>query len=217
MEDRSTWDGNVKLDKVIDPETGETALAVSALTLYIYKPNNPMDRSLLHLKHVKDFKVYACPGAVFNPEYIPIGCDSVLVDKIDPNVPGRIRVPKGRWDTWQIITQNRWFFSKLVAHWLDANEIIYWSKDDAIVDLSNNELDVVLINYLHDKCGPNLSHNKFTADKDCWTMMFDMFKYDIPFPNLQYNDIEIPDSIIGTEFWEKYHENFIGNPGYVAP
>lgn len=218
VQDRSTWEGNVELGPITDPRTGEPALAVSSLTLYIDEPSNPMGKSLLDLEYLRDFKYFACPGAVFNPHFIPIGCDSLTVDKIDPNEGGYIKVPGGKWYTWAEIFDYNWLFSKLIVHWVDTREITFLATDDAKVDLSYNQLDVALINYINEICGPNLSHNKFTADKDCWSLLMELGnRPDLPFPNLQYNEIEIPEDLLGTEFWINHHEYFIGNPGYIAP
>ncbi len=223
----STWKGSVRLDTVIDEKTGEKALAVGGLTLYIYEPakiydgiiyDSPMDPKLLDLKHVKEFKVYACPDACFKPEYIPIGCESILVEKIDPEVPGFIKVfdessKKKSWDTIGLMASHSWYFRKFVVHGLDINYFNVSLVDDSLVDVSNNQLEgQVSGNMIIFSTQPNLSHNKYT--KFDWKLWGNNY-YIVP--NLQYNEIPIPEEILETEFWARNHECFIGNPGYVAP
>lgn len=216
--DRSTWKGSIGLDTIINPEDGKPYLAVSELTLYIFEPspNSPMDNALRRLEHVRDFKVYACPGATFMPKCIPIGCDSILVDKIDPSVPGYINVPGNRWDTSSEMMKHDWVFSKVVIHWLDINYLDYVVYYTAIEDNSYNQLsgnvDVIngrMVNKV------NLSHNKYTGMMSGWDFWLDVS--DLNVPNVQYNEIPIPEEILDTDFWRKNHECFIGNPGYQPP
>ena len=211
MTDRSSWKGNIELDTIVDPDTNTPYLVVGALTLYITEPSDPMDGYLGLLKNVRDFKLYACPGATFRPGCIPYGCDSVLVDKIDYNVPGYINVVDRKWNTVRDLPA----FDKIVAHWLDVNYFdarVYYTS---IVDISNNQLDGNVDTQLRRFVIPvNLSHNKYTGLDGGWeTWMSDNYEL----PNLQYNDIPIPEEILDTDFWRENHERFIGNPGYQAP
>ena len=133
------------------------------------------------------------------------------MDKIDYNVPGYINVVDRKWDTVRDLPA----FDKIVAHWLDVNYFdarVYYTS---IVDISNNQLDGNVDTQLRRFVIPvNLSHNKYTGLDGGWeTWMSDNYEL----PNLQYNDISIPEEILDTDFWRENHERFIGNPGYQAP
>ncbi|MBD5219880.1 MAG: hypothetical protein HDS72_06555 [Bacteroidales bacterium] len=215
MADRGSWKGSIELDTIIDPETEEAALTVGALTLYIPEPSNPMTSWLCRLTNVRDFKLYACSGATFVPELLPTGCDSILVDKINPDEDGYINVTYQNWDIAREMDRLNWAFSKVVVHGLDITTINYACYLDAIIDLSGNQLEgCVDASFGRLAHRANLSHNNYT-----W-MMSDWAYWDSDFvnvPDLQYNDIPIPQEILDTDFWRENHERFIGNPGYQAP
>lgn len=215
VSDRSSWKGSIELDTIIDSETDEAALTVGALTLYIPEPADPMNEWLLRLQNVRDFKLYACPEATFIPECIPIGCDSILVDKIDSTMPGYIKVPNKRWDTATYMYLNNWIFSKIEIHNLDINFINFWASLTGTVDLSGNCLEGRVDQAMGDfQYKVNLSHNNYTEMMGTWKY-WESGRYNVP--DLRYNDIPIPEEILATDFWRKNHELFIGNPGYQAP
>lgn len=215
VSERSTWDGSITLDTIVDETTEQAFLVVSALTLYIPQPSNPMDSWLKELRHLRTFHLYACTDATFVPDFIPIGVDTLKVDKINPNESGYIKVPSKRWDTADDMDDYRWAYSKIAVHGLDISYINISVYYDALIDLSNNllnkEVDIIY-SYFINKA--DLSHNKYTGLSGGWN--FWMFE-DRNIPNLQYNEIPIPEEILATDFWSKNHELFIGNPGYQAP
>ena len=213
--DRSSWEGSIRLDTLVDEETGTAVLTVGALTLYIPEPSNPMNTALTQLRHVRDFKLYACPGAIVQPGCTPIGCDSILIDKIDPQASGYIKVYDQVWDISTYMQAVGWGFDKVVIRGTDINFINFIVDYNAVIDLSNNLLDGN-VDYIMGRFTNrvNLSHNKYTglgAGWDNWVY------FECNVPNLQYNDIPIPEWVLDTDFWQKNHECFIGNPGYKAP
>ena len=217
VEDKSTWNGSIVLDTVIDPDTDEPCLAVGALTLYIVEPDkySPMNGWLSRLKNVRDFKLYACSDATIDPRCLPIGCDSILIDKINPEEPGYINVTNNEWDIANKMISNSWTFSKVIIHWVNVAQMNYMVYYSAIQDLSNNQLagEVDAIEGRFEN-RVNLSHNKYTKLMSGWEYWDSDF---VNVPDLQYNDIPIPQEILDTDFWRENHERFIGNPGYQAP
>lgn len=215
MADRGSWKGSIELDTIFDFEIDRKVLIVSALTLYIPEPGQQevMTNWISELEHVKSFKLYACPGAIVNGGCVPTGCDSVLIDKINPDSQGYINVvPDGIWYVTGM-SPDRWLFSKLTIHGTDMQYISAILKYDAIVDLSNNQLkDDVGVMFENLLYTANLSHNQFTGFDYGWETW-----YNRTIPNLQYNEIQIPEEMLGTDFWRENHELFIGNPGYQAP
>ena len=60
-----------------------------------------------------------------------------------------------------------------------------------------------------------MSYNRYTNMEGGWE---GLGAQDMVVPIVQYNLIDnIPKDILKSSSWKKYHENFMGNPGYVAP
>lgn len=221
-EDMSTWKkAGIELDTITDEESQQSYLAVVSITLYLTHKNDFTPEALLSLGCLKDLKVYACAGSYFNGRMIPASVESLLVDRLNPDDPGYIiGVPNGNNGT-VILGQMKAVFSKLIIHGVDMKGFdCKFSLDADIFDISHNTLEGEAPNSLRYLKNPaNLSYNRYTSLDGNWDYWIASDKApDVrSMPNLQHNQINIPEDVLNTEFWKEHHENFIGNPGYKAP
>lgn len=217
-EDQSTWkNAGIELDTIIDEETQTRNLAVSALTLYVTREKGYLPVGLLGLANLKDLKVYACAGSYFDGKFIPQTVTSLLVDRLNPDDPGYIIGVMDSHDR-VVLGRLRAHFNKLTIHGVDMNEILFQIHFAADIDLSHNTLRGEVPTFIgemgkYTKNPINLSYNQYHR----LLGGFEGWEY-WPIPLLQYNDFEdIPPKVLKSDLWKKYHEHFIGNPGYVAP
>lgn len=215
--DASTWK-DIRLDTIEVAETGERYLCVGAITLYV--PRKTVNsKSIRRLSHLKELTIFACAGTVFDEGCIPIGTESFVLDRLYSDNPEYISAGEAT-DKIELPEWYNVFKKKFVIHGLDAERIIFAAEIDAEVDLSGNCLNgKVPYEYMKYK-NLNLSHNKFTSLQNGWDAWIDAEEnayISNNVPNLQYNSIEIPEEVLGTDFWRRHSHKFIGNPGYKAP
>ena len=221
-EDMSTWkNAGITLDTITDEESGQRYLAVASITLYLPRKDGYLTDALLYLNNLKELKVYGCTGSYFNGRMIPASVESLLVDRLNPDDPGYIiGVPNGNNGT-VILGQMKAVFSKLIIHGVDMKGFdCKFSLDADIFDISHNTLEGEAPNSLRYLKNPaNLSYNKYTSLDGNWDYWIASDKApDVrSMPNLQHNQINIPEDVLNTEFWKEHHKSFIGNPGYKAP
>ena len=212
-DDMATWGGNITIDTVDNPVTYKPALAISGITLYITEPSHKIDVWLSDLRNLKELKVFACSGATFNPDEIPTGCKSFSLEKINSEEPGYIHIFDRKFDMKERMSK-WWTFEKFILHGSDAKEVNVAIEPTGTLDLSHNLLEEGLDNRFFEMTTQvNLSYNRFSTPLLTWEEIMDHDNI----PNLQYNDIEIPQWVTATDWWKANHEWFIGNPGYIAP
>lgn len=216
LDDQSTWkNAGIEFDTITDGENQEKFLAVSSITVYLMHEGEELPWGLLNLRGLRDLKVYGCTGSRFDGRFIPSTVKSLLVDRLNPDDPGYIHgVPNE--DNIVILANKRAAFSRLVMHGVDMKNIDFKFQHIAIIDLSHNTLEGEVPYNLWQLWTPaNMSYNKYTGLQFGWDSWA---PYNMTIPLVQHNLIEsIPESVLQSVFWERYHENFMGNPGYVAP
>ena len=215
--DKSTW-REIQLDTVYDEDQGQ-CLAVGAITLYITKGNgNPYE--LRWLSDLKELYIFGCTDSYFYGEYIPSNVNTLVIDRLNPDDPGFIKVinddlylDEERKPEKNVRFPRGVLFKKIVIHGLDMNNIELRSHLDSDIDLSGNQLNGDVPSWFHIMSkSANLNHNNFSGLEGDW----DSWVNKSTIPNLQYNNIEIPAEILETEFWKMHGHKFIGNPGYAA-
>lgn len=216
LDDKSTWKNvGIELDTVVDGENQDKFLAISSITVYLSHNGDEMPRGLLSLKDLRDLKIYGCTGSRFDGRFVPSTVKSLLVDRLHPDDLGYIiGVPIER---DMVIINMRASFEKIVIHGVDMKALNCMICNDAsIIDLSHNTLEGdVPFNLRCFSVPANMSYNRYTNMEGGWE---GLGAQDMVVPIVQYNLIDnIPKNILKSASWKKYHENFIGNPGYKAP
>ncbi|MDE6136801.1 MAG: hypothetical protein K2F97_04930 [Muribaculaceae bacterium] len=204
--DRSTWK-EIRLDTITDEATGKQFLAVGALTIYQTHEGELTPLFISDLKYIKDLRIYGCRGAII--DCLPRSLKSLLIDRLDPDEKYYMDLNNDNVKL-DIITNST--LSDLTIHGLRISEVYFRFLEDSRIDLSDNTLEGCVLSSLGFCLHVNLSHNNYRAMD--WTFWTGPAK---SVPDLQGNNIEIPDDIIDTNFWRENHEKFIGNPGYRAP
>ena len=216
LDDRSTWKNvGIEFDTITDEENQKKFLAISSITVCLTREGEELPRGLLSLKDLKDLKIYGCTGSRFDGRFVPSTVKLLLVDRLNPDDPGYILgVPIER---DQVIINMKASFNKLVIHGVDMKALNCMIRNDAsIIDLSHNTLEGdVPFNLRCFSVPANMSYNRYTNMEGGWE---GLGAQDMVVPIVQYNLIDnIPKDILKSSSWKKYHENFMGKPGYVAP
>ena len=228
LEDPTTWKG-IELDTIANEETGENALVIKSITIYLAKYADQVPMSLQDLSYVTDLKIYGCAGSYFDGFRIPSTVTTLLVDRLDPNDPEYIngvlyKVPNGGLigpSKYAVCLNQRNIFDEVTIHGVDMEG--FWispRKPDTKIDVSGNTLrgEVFHMYTTRLTISANLSHNQLSSLDGGWHYWISDQNSCYCVPNLQYNDFkDIPDYVFESDFWKKYHENFIGNPGYRPP
>lgn len=209
FEDESTWK-DIRIDTIIDEESGKKIRVIGAMTVYLEKGCN-MPTNLVRLDHMKELIIYAANEAIFQPWYVPVSLETLIVKQIDKNDTGFIRVPNYPKEADFGL---RSFKNKLEIHGVEMGQT-KWAYDySSEIDLSGNCLTgAVSKDFFKFKTPVNLSNNNFTSIKIDIRNLKDISSI----PNLQNNNIPIPEEWLKTEFWKENHEKFKGNPGYRPP
>ena len=207
--DSTTW-REIKLDTVTDEESGTRYLTVGSITLYLTSPDKYIQYHIHMFKNLKELKVYGCAGSMFSSDNVPRGLERLLIDRLDPDEPGYIMIPKQKFD----VSRRVCTFKEVTIHGTDMKYVDFFARLDGYFDLSHNLIEDKVSTNMTRFFNPfNLSHNKYKVMENGWSF----WKTENNIPNLQYNELEIPQDIIESDFWKKHSEKFIGNPGYVAP
>lgn len=219
LDDKSTWkNAGIELDTIIDEETRIKYLTVSSITLYMLEGYN-LPYELLNLTNLKDLKIYGGPKSRFDGRLIPPSVKSLLVDRFNLDDPRYIDGVYSLPFFAVVLGNYKNVFDRIVIHGLAARRIDFRvSPDASLVDISHNrfegEIGIDLADLKYLKTPANLSYNRFTGVYPDWNL----WKEFRAIPILRNNLIEeIPQEVLQSDFWKEYHENFIGNPGYVAP
>lgn len=212
VEDESTWK-DIRIDTIIDEETGKKYRVIGAMTIYLNK--ECITPSFLgSLTHMKELRIYACSGAYFRPRAVPANLTTLIVDRLDSNDSGLILLNEKGSNNYVADFGLRTFEKRLEIHGVKMKDIKWRFDYDSEVDLSGNCLTGdVAWEYSQFKKHANLSNNNFTS-MNISVHQFPILKYP---PNLQNNNIPIPEEWLKTEFWKENHEKFKGNPGYRPP
>lgn len=218
LDDMSTWkNAGIEFDTIVDAAKQKSYLTVSSITIYLWYERAAPSIGLLSLENLKDLKIYGCSGSYLHGNLIPSTVESLLIDRLNPDDPGYIiGVPNPSHNNKVYLGSRKSSFKKLIVHGVDMKVVDCIVRLDAsIIDLSHNTLEgEISYNYSRFKTPANLSYNRYTGLEtglENWSLYKTV-------PIVQHNLIkDIPQSVVNSEFWEKYHENFIGNPGYKAP
>lgn len=210
VEDESTWK-DIRVDTIIDEKSGKKYRVIGAMTIYLGKDvKTPvfMDR----FEHMKELKILARSGAIIDTWYMPRSLTTFSIEKLDRNEPGFISLTSYR----NNIMSLAFFYNleRLEVHGIEMEDVVLEHTYDTEIDLSDNCLTGnVRWQFCQFKKPIDLSDNNFTS-----------INYDVnvlskypSIPNLQNNNIPIPEEWIKTEFWKENHEKFKGNPGYRPP
>lgn len=216
LEDISTWkNAGIEFDTITDAESQKNLLTVSSLTVYLLHKGDELPKGLYNLENLRDLKIYGCAGSCFDGRFIPSTVKSLLIDRLNPEDPGYIiGIPNN--DGKVILGDMRASFTKLIIHGVEMKGLDCKVRIDGIFDLSHNTLEGDVPYAFRQILAPvNLSYNKYTGMEFGWE---NWSPNGMIIPIVQHNLIkDIPQSVVNSEFWKKYHENFIGNPGYKAP
>ena len=214
-EDKNTWgNAGIELDTIMDETTQTKYLVISSITVYLHHVGSRIPGWLGYLNNLTDLKIYGCSGSLLYGERIPSTVKSLLVDRLNSDDPGYIiGVP---FEGDKIILGNRAVFASLIMHGVDMKNIEFKFQFNSQIDLSNNTLEgAVPYNWGLLMTPANLSYNRYIGLENGWK---DWTPNGMTIPNVQHNLIEyIPQDVLKSDFWKKYHESFIVNPGYVAP
>ncbi len=231
VEDRSTWK-DIKLGRVVidkserETESDSLALAVVEFTMYLPESGEKMPMWLLKLKYLDKLAIYARPGAIVRPNFIPYSLKSLLIDRMGPEDDGYILLDSlDSPDQRCLHLDHRMVLDNIEVHGVDMTDFSFSWTYNSKIDLSHNQLSGEVPPFAGSVYNQmNLSHNKYTKVYGGWkhwiqwTMnesningsKWDFFTH----PNLQYNEIEDFRSAKHTKFWYEYENDFIGNPGY---
>ena len=179
--------------------------------------------SLSKLSYLYDLKIYGCEGSNFDGKRIPNTVKKLLVDRINPKggyIFGVHYVRPTSPYNLEVCLNYANFYEEITIHGVDMQGIGFNSEWDAKIDFSDNTLIGEVFHKYTTMLtrSVNLSHNKFSSLDGGWHYWIGDNIPRESVPNLQYNDFkDIPDYVFESDFWKKYHENFIGNPGYRPP
>ena len=213
VEDESTWK-DIRVDTIVDEKSGKKCRAIGAMTIYLDKGMlSPV--FLDRLEHMTELTVLARSGAIIETWFMPRSLKKLSIEKLDTDEPGFISLNSFT-NNPEYSMSFAYFYSLewLEVHGVKMEEVVLERIFDAEIDLSGNCLTGnVGWQFCQFKKPIYLSNNNFTSIK---IDINDSSKY--PYiPNLQNNNIPIPEDWLKTEFWKENHEKFKGNPGYRPP
>lgn len=207
--DRTTWT-EIELDTITDKATGMRYLAVSSLTVYLMREGQITPFYISKLLNLNELRIYGCNGALIAPDWLSPSIESLLIDRLNPDDKGYMEIANG---SGVFYFHSRSPLSSVTIHGLRMKSTSFVFATSGSIDLSDNTLEGEVSTNFRLCPRVNLSHNNFSALWKGWDKWCVEDGY---VPDLQYNDIEIPEDILNTDFWRDNHEKFIGNPGYHA-